>query len=95
MAIKKRSQAVAIKNVATSEEADALARQLADKPYGERSPTVAEPAKKARPISISLPPEIIEQLEDVVRDNKRAGAGLRTVSALIREALEVAGYSKK
>jgi hypothetical protein len=91
LALKKPSQAVSAKNAVTSREADALARQLADKPYGE-NPLISESSKKARPISISLPPDMIERLEDSVRANKRSGQGFRTVSALIRDALERAGY---
>ncbi len=48
---------------------------------------------KARPLSISLPPEIVEQLEDQVRDNKRSGDGPKTVSGILRELLEKAGYT--
>lgn len=91
MALKKPSQAVASKNTATSEEADALARQLADRPYGEQKAAQGT-VKKAKALSISLPPDLIEQLEDAVRDNKRSGSGSRTISALIREALERDGY---
>ncbi|MBW5416302.1 ribbon-helix-helix domain-containing protein [Pseudomonas sp. MAG002Y] len=90
MVLKKPSQAAAGKS-ATPEEADALARQLADKPYGEKM-RASESVKKAKPLSISLPPDMIEQLEDTVRDNKRSGSGSRTISALIREALERNGY---
>lgn len=89
--LKKPSQAVAARSGVTAEEADALARQLADKPYGEKRP-MPESAKKAKPVSISLPPDMIEQLEDTVRDNKRSGSGPRTISALIREALEREGF---
>lgn len=91
MVLKKPSQAVAARSAATAEEADALARLLADKPYGEKR-SASEGARKAKPLSISLPPDLIEQLEDAVRNNKRSGSGSRTVSALIREALERAGY---
>lgn len=91
MALKKPSQMAAVKNTVTDQEANALASQLADRPYGEAK-TSFEAGKKAKPLSISLPPDVIEQLEDAVRDNKRSGAGPRTVSALVREALDLAGF---
>jgi hypothetical protein len=90
VALKKPSQAAG-KNTVSSLAAEALAQQLADRPYGEPK-AETPPSIKAKPISISLPPSIIEQLEDAVRDNKRSGKGSRTVSALVREALEAAGY---
>lgn len=68
---------------------DALTRDLVDKPYGEsRSVTT----KKAKPLTISLPPDLIEQLEDRARENKRKGEGPKTVSALVREALAAYGF---
>ncbi|RYF36380.1 MAG: hypothetical protein EOO38_27770 [Cytophagaceae bacterium] len=92
MALKKPSEAAHAKSMATPEAADALARQLADKPYGGEKDK-AEGPKKAKSLSISLPPDLIEQLEDRVRDNKRSGSGSRTVSALIRELLLTNGYT--
>jgi hypothetical protein len=92
VALKKPSEAARAKSVATPEAADALARQLADKPYGGEKDKVDGP-KKAKSMSISLPPDLIEQLEDRVRDNKRSGSGSRTVSALIRESLLRDGYT--
>lgn len=92
MALKKPSQVAGAKNTVTPEAAEALARQLADKPYGEQRVT-ADPPKKSKPLSISLPPDLIEQLEERVRDNKRSGSGSRTVSGLIRESLIRDGYS--
>jgi hypothetical protein len=48
---------------------------------------------KARPLSISLPPEIVEQLEDQALENKRSGDGPKTISGILREILEEAGYT--
>lgn len=90
MVLKKPSQAAGKRDV-SPEAADKLARQLADKPYGEKAPE-PQGSQKAKPISISLPPSVIEQLEDAVRKNKRSGEGLRTISAIIKEALDIAGY---
>lgn len=74
---------------ATSAEADKLAKQLADKPYGGMKDV--EP--KAISLGISLPEPLVELLQDTARANKRGGSSdLRTVSAIIRDALERAGY---
>jgi hypothetical protein len=103
MAIKKRSESAATKKPAPSPEAvEALANRLADRAYGDDVSTAPpvepelppeKPAKpKAKPISISLPPSVVAQLEDVVYDNKKSGDGPRTISAIVREALKAAGY---
>lgn len=70
-------------------QVDALARELVDRPYGESRPAST---KKAKPLTISLPPDLIEQLEDRSRENKRKGEGPKTVSALMREALAAYGF---
>lgn len=72
---------------ATPAQANALAKQLADKPYGS-----AKADEKSKPISISLPPAMIEAVQDKALANKRAGADDRTVSAIIRTLLENEGY---
>ena len=91
-----------VRHVATEEEAEKLADQLADKDYGKpkrtesaqtnKSETVSSSVEKAKPIGISLPPAIIEKLQDTALKNKRSGAEHKTVSALILDALERAGY---
>ncbi len=85
------SQTVAAKpkQVPNQAQVDALARELVDRPYGESRPAGA---KKAKPLTISLPPDLIEQLEDRARENKRKGEGPKTVSALVREALGAFGF---
>ena len=99
MALKKPSQAATGGGKAKPDAAavEALADQLADRPYGESlpspalAPTVLE-RPKAKPISISLPPDVIDALEDQVIQNKRSGEGPRTVSGLIKLALRHYGY---
>lgn len=97
MALKKPSQAAAggAKAKPNAAAVEALADQLADRPYGESlpapKPTVLE-RPKAKPISISLPPDVIDALEDQVIKNKRSGEGPRTVSGLIKLALRQHGY---
>ncbi len=74
---------------ATPEQAAKLADSLADKPYGGVKP-VAE--AKAQNVSISLPPSLIIKLQDSAMSNKRSGSDLKTVSAIIKDALAKAGY---
>lgn len=87
----------------TEEQAEALAALLADKPYGESvDRAVAEEKAKAdaekkaktkpRTLSVSLPGGLIEKLEDAAHANKKSGEGQRTVSGIVREALEAAGF---
>ncbi len=95
MAVKKPSLAATKKP--DSAAVEALAAQLADRPYGESGAALPEaPAgkavPKAKPISISLPPHIIAELEEQVMENKRSGEGPRTVSGLIKLALRHYGY---
>ncbi|MBT6455732.1 MAG: hypothetical protein HOK37_09355 [Gammaproteobacteria bacterium] len=64
---------------------DKLANELADKPYGEK------PERKDEQIvrtSLSLPASMQGALEDLAIKNKRSGRELRTVSAIVREAVD-------
>ncbi|EXF94314.1 hypothetical protein HK44_002130 [Pseudomonas fluorescens HK44] len=78
--------------------ADQLADQIADKPYGQKKAKAADskktvdPEQKAQAIGISLPPSMIEKLQDAALVNKRGGHGQKTVSGIIRELLEREGY---
>ncbi|MEX6666832.1 MULTISPECIES: ribbon-helix-helix domain-containing protein [Pseudomonas] len=92
MAVKKSSETATKKANVSQEESERLASELADKPYGSQPQVRAPDKRKAVPISVSLPPSMIEQIEDVVRANKRGGMPNRTVSALIRSALEAQGF---
>lgn len=102
MAIKPRSQKAGEKKTPNPADIERLAQSLADKPYGEQmpaSPTQTSPtqtkipeSEKAKPITISLPPSLIANIQDQAISNKRAGLDLRTVSAIIKDALEKAGY---
>ncbi len=76
---------------ATPEQAEALAKQLADRPYGSEA-AAPEPKEKAKSFSMSLPPALYQRLEEKAFANKRRGEGPKTVSGLIREALAAAGY---
>lgn len=102
MALKKPSQAAPKKP--DSAAVEALANQLADRPYSssavqelarqalERQELKSKASVKAKPITISLPPHTIIELEEQVMENKRSGEGPRTVSGLIKLALKHYGY---
>lgn len=93
MAVKRASE-TATKRVPVSEEdSERLAKLLADKPYDSAPLGKAPDKRKPVPVSISLPPGILEKLEDAVRENKRSGKPLRTVSAIVKDALEAKGYT--
>lgn len=97
MVLKKPSQSAPKTTSPDPTAVEALAKALADRPYGEEShiqsiPTPSPAVKKAKPISISLPPEVIQDLEDRVRINKQSGEGPKTVSGLIKQALKHYGY---
>ncbi len=79
-----------------SDDADSLADILADKSYGESVEQGLAKAK-AKALSISLPECLVSQLEDAAFANKRSGNGQKTVSGIIKQALEISGYgnSKK
>lgn len=85
---KPRSQTAAGRQEATPTQAEQLAKELADKPYGG----VKEVEQKMRNVSISLPPAMVDKLQDVALANKRGGADLTSVSAIVRDALERVGY---
>lgn len=78
---------------------EALAKKLADKPYGE---TVQEDSSNKNEsvdeqgmerITISLPQNMRYLLEDTAMERKRAKEPSRSVSAITRDALE--DYFKK
>lgn len=76
-----------LKHRATAEQAEMLAEQLSDKPYG-REKQLADLQQETVRTSISLPKTLLETLEDLTRHNKRRGIGPKTVSAIVRESLE-------
>lgn len=89
MALKKPSaQAVRKKHVSEA-EAEALANRIADRPYGtaEVSAAKAEVSQLKR-TSISLDAGMLELLEDTALKNKREGTEPKSVSAIVRDALD-------
>lgn len=100
MAIKPRSKTAAAaeqRHTPNPTEIERLAKSLADKPYGQTvsatpTETKMRDSEKAKPLAISLPPAMIERLQDLAVANKRSGAELKTVSAIVRDAIEKAGY---
>lgn len=76
MVIKKR-------NNSNQKKIEDLAKELADKPYGEE--------KKEDVLvrtTITLPSSVLFTLEDMAKDNKRNRNNLRSVSAIIRNCIE-------
>ena len=94
MVIKTRSgEQPEAKREFSTEDVQKLVVALADKPYGEKAQLqlpIRQP--KPRPLTISLPDTMIEKLEDAAMQNKRAGMRAKTVSAIVKGALEAAGY---
>ncbi|MDD9338587.1 MAG: ribbon-helix-helix protein, CopG family [Providencia heimbachae] len=86
--VKKPSQQAANNRIkVTSEQAELLAKRLADKPYGSTENTLQEPEKQSR-TTISLNESMLVKLEDMALKNKREGRDPKSVSAIVREALE-------
>lgn len=77
MAIKKRSKEV-------SKEAEKLANEIADKPYGKAP---EESNDEMTTTSFALPKVVLYELEDIAQKNKRTGIEPKNVSALIRDAI--------
>lgn len=65
-------------------EISKLADELADKPYGDKKPD-DDPLIRT---SITLPRSMLTRLEDQALHNKRSGSELKSVSAIIRDAVE-------
>ncbi|MNF99030.1 hypothetical protein D3C84_819150 [compost metagenome] len=74
-------------------EAELTAAQIADK-LAKRLAGVAGDGEKDTPVSItiSLPKSLIRELESRRLANKDAAAGPKTISGLIKAALEKDGY---
>lgn len=76
MVIKKR-------NNNNQKKIEDLAKELADKPYGEEK----KEDILAR-TTITLPSSVLFTLEDMAKDNKRNRNNLRSISAIIRNCIE-------
>jgi len=82
VALKKLQRAAA--PAVSSDAADRLADRLADRAYGEEKP---EPEQLTR-TTISLPQDMLDKLENTAIANKRAKHDHRSVSAIVRAAVE-------
>lgn len=68
---------------------EALADKLADKPYGQEiSEDDSKKTEELERITITISQTMRHRLEDIALKRKRAKQDVRSVSALIREALE-------
>ncbi|HHR6450279.1 TPA: CopG family transcriptional regulator [Providencia alcalifaciens] len=88
MVKKPSQQAAKSRNEITAEQADLLAKRLADKPYGSAENHLQEPEKQSR-TTISLNESMLVKLEDMALKNKREGKEPKSVSAIVRDALEL------
>ncbi len=97
MALKKPSQqGQANQKHVTPEQADILANQLADKPYGQEKPNTKKVMEgEIARTTISLPKQLFETIEDMAMTNKRQGVEPKNVSAIVRDALELYLDSKQ
>ena len=98
--VKPRSKQLSItkKQEIDSSVADSLADKLADKPYGQPTKSKAQDenntvidqtqGKEIERITISIPRWMSYALEDMARERKRGKQQNRTVSAIVREALD-------
>ncbi|EPK7688555.1 hypothetical protein K7Y63_004167 [Serratia marcescens] len=75
----------------TDADVEALAARLADRPYGQHGadtePASVQPEQMTR-TAISLPMSLQRKVEDLALANKRAGKNPKSVSAIMREAVE-------
>lgn len=81
------------RRVVTEAEADALANRLADRPYGDEKVVVEPVPEILTRTTISLPQNTLREIEDLALYNKRVGIAPKSVSAIIRDALDA--YLKK
>jgi len=86
--VKKPSQQAGKRPDVTPEQAEALAQKLADKPYGEKEKPEPVVEEKQSRTTISLPTSLLREIEDLALQNKRDKKDPRSVSALVREALQ-------
>lgn len=93
MGIKKPSKA-SVKPPITTQQVDALESELVDKPYGVKVSSISTKVnEQTARTTISLPKSLLEKTEDIALKNKREGKDPKSVSGIIREALEF--YTKK
>ncbi|ELI6407683.1 hypothetical protein QHE53_21050 [Aeromonas salmonicida] len=93
--VKKPSQQASVRPEITPEQADALAQRLADKPYGDPEKITATTviSEKQCRTTISLCESMLLAVEDLAIMNKRTGKEPKSVSAIVRAALDI--YLKK
>lgn len=68
-------------------DAENLANELADKPYGKSKKNTDKIQDEFTRTSISIPLSMLEELENLALRNKRSGKNLKTVSAIVRAAV--------
>lgn len=79
--VKKMSETAAVKTgiqTPTEQQAEILANELADKPFGE-------PVKRIERVTVSMDSSLYDVLYDLARERKKARHPNRSISSLIRE----------
>lgn len=72
------------------QEVENLIERLADKPYGtEAAPSIKQEDEKLERITITLPQNLRDTLDDLALQRKRQNLSNKTVSSIVREALEL------
>lgn len=88
--VKKASLQANKRNDVTSEQAEELAKKLADKPYGSEIKDAYSPEiEKQKRTTISVGESLFLKIEDLAIKNKRNGVEPKSVSAIAREAFEL------
>lgn len=84
--VKLRSEQISRKTV-DPQAADALADEIADKPYGKDKDR-AEQEEPIERLTIAMPVSLYDELESLAKKRKRSKAEHRSMSAIAREAIK-------
>lgn len=94
MAIKKRiskdnhdTETENVENQVTFEQAESLANELADKTYGEVKDRSLRENEDER-LTITLNGDLYDKIENIARSRKKLKKPNKTMSAVVREALD-------
>ncbi|MFK0573315.1 hypothetical protein [Endozoicomonas sp.] len=84
--VKTRSQQAGKKQDVDPSKAEALADEMADKPYGSKKPVPAEDEPLER-ITFTMAVSMYDEMEVLAKKRKRAKADCRSMAAIAREAV--------
>ena len=80
--VKPRSKQSNAKKISNHDAAEALSKELSDKPYGSD-----KKGEEIERLTIALPIKLYDELETMAKRNKRAKSEHRSMSSLAREAI--------